>query len=123
MRSQRKPLTGVQIPSGASPRRFKTYIYPSARPPTMAGKTWHERLLGDEDVRRWFQNVERGARTTADNYLRILGLSCERMGLTPAEFAGLDPKERDDRLDDYIQLLLDESGEAMKDAFGLVQPE
>ncbi len=65
-------------------------------------------LLEDADFRRWYENLARGALTTADNYMRVLGLALERMGLTPAEFAGLESKERDDRMADFLQRMLDE---------------
>ncbi len=73
---------------------------------TGAGR--RQALLEDADFRRWYENLARGAQTTADNYMRVLGLALERMGLTPAAFAGLEPKERDDRLADHLQRMLDE---------------
>lgn len=73
------------------------------------GKGKHQELLReDPDLRRWYQNLARKARTTADNYLRTLGVTLERMGLTPAEFVALEPRERDDRLDDYVEWMLEE---------------
>ncbi len=72
------------------------------------GKGRHRELVRkDPDVRRWYQNLARKARTTADNYLRVLGLTLGRMGLSPAEYVALEPRERDDRLDDYVEWMLE----------------
>ncbi len=62
----------------------------------------HKRLLEDRDVRRWNENVARGAQATADNYLRVLGHFLEEHNLTPAAFAKMRSKERDDLLSDHI---------------------
>jgi hypothetical protein len=62
----------------------------------------HKKLLENEDVRRWNENVARGAQSTADNYLRILGLFLEEYSLTPTAFAKMNGKQRDDLLSDHI---------------------
>jgi hypothetical protein len=40
-------------------------------------------LFEDPVVRRWYQNVARGSRITADIYLRPIGCFCIDFGLTP----------------------------------------
>ena len=72
----------------------------------MSEATWADRLLGDEDVRRWFEN--HGSQATADNYLRNLGRFLAWCDLSPADYVALDPKERADRLHDYVQKRLAE---------------
>ena len=62
----------------------------------------HQKLLENPDVRRWNENVARGAQATADNYLRILGLFLEEYSLSPAAFAKMNGKARDDLLSDHF---------------------
>jgi len=64
-------------------------------------------LLQDRDVRRWHDNVARGARATADNYLRLLGRFCEASTTTPKALLDLKVKERDDTLSDFVSQLID----------------
>lgn len=70
------------------------------------GSGKRQALLGDPDVRRWYENTARGALTTADNYLRMLGIFLEGTALSPKEFVALEPKRRDDILADYIEGML-----------------
>ncbi len=70
--------------------------------------TWADRLLGDEDVRRWLEN--HGSQATADNYLRTLGRFLAWCDLTPAGYVALNPKERADRLHDFVQERLASGG-------------
>ena len=60
------------------------------------------RLLQDPDVERWYMNVGRGSRNTAEVHLRRLSLFCERNGLTPKELVNLGRKDRR-RLEDNVQ--------------------
>ncbi len=53
-------------------------------------------------MRRWFENLARGSRATADVNLRRLAAICDRLGLTPTELAGLDDKELHDRFLDFV---------------------
>ncbi|MBS7633906.1 hypothetical protein KEJ34_00155 [Candidatus Bathyarchaeota archaeon] len=62
-------------------------------------------LLNDSDVRRWFKNVARGLRVTADIYLRRLGGVCERLGLDPKALIGLSDRELAAVLTDFISSL------------------
>ncbi|MEE9340037.1 MAG: site-specific integrase, partial [Thermoplasmata archaeon] len=61
-----------------------------------------ERLLEDKDVRRWFENMSRGAQSTADNYLRCVGRFCERTGTAPRELVKMPKKKREDLIHDYV---------------------
>ncbi|MEM4250013.1 MAG: site-specific integrase [Candidatus Nitrosotenuis sp.] len=48
-----------------------------------------QRLLANPDNKRWFDNVARGSKITAEVRLRRLGKFCEEHGMTPAELAKL----------------------------------
>jgi len=54
----------------------------------------YQHLLKDKDVRRWFDNVARGSKITADVYLRRLGRFCVDNKITPAQFIKMDDKTR-----------------------------
>jgi len=58
-------------------------------------------LLEDAEVRRWYENVRRGSKITADVYLRRLGGLCIRNNTTPAGLARLGDG-------DATRLLLDQ---------------
>jgi site-specific recombinase XerD len=49
-------------------------------------------LLDDKNIRRWYENVSRGSKITADTYLRRLGNFCETYKTTPEELIKLDEK-------------------------------
>jgi integrase len=72
------------------------------------GQGTRQGLLVDKDVKRWYDNLARGAKSTADNYLRILGRFLEVGKIGPHEFVKLKPKERDDLVSDHITQLLAE---------------
>jgi integrase len=67
----------------------------------MVGKR-EERLLEDKDVRRWFENMSRGAQSTADNYLRCVGRFSERTEIAPRELVKMPKKKREDLIHDYV---------------------
>ncbi len=71
-------------------------------------------LLRDDDLRRWHENLARGAPKTADNYARTLSRFCERIEKSAKVFISLDAKEREDLLQDEIARLTreDKTGEA-----------
>src|SRR6266545_3795287 len=71
------------------------------------GKGKWQALLADKDVKRWFDNLARGSRATADNYVRVLGRFLNADGLTPDGFVKLPAKRRDDVLSDRITAMLD----------------
>ena len=50
-------------------------------------------LLADEDVNRWYRNVARGSRITADVCLRRLGAYCAEFGVTPRRLVEFGDKE------------------------------
>jgi hypothetical protein len=58
-------------------------------------------LLNDAEVKRWYENVRRGSKITADVYLRRLGGLCIRNNTTPAGLARLGDA-------DVTRLLLDQ---------------
>lgn len=74
--------------------------------PRKGGGRW-QGLLVDRDVKRWYDNLARGSRGTADNYLRVLGRFAAAHDLTPSSFVKLKPKKREDLLADYITGMLD----------------
>jgi hypothetical protein len=62
-------------------------------------------LLGDVDVRRWYENVARGSRVTADVYLRRLGWTCRRLNLEPKDFVNLSDRDLAAVLSDFVSCL------------------
>jgi hypothetical protein len=66
-------------------------------------------LLEDSDVRRWYDNLSRGSRATADNYLRVLGRFLAQTGLTAKALLKRKAKEREDLLADRITRMLEEN--------------
>ena len=59
----------------------------------MDGRAKYGYLLDDGDVRRWYSNVARGSRVTADVYLRRLGSFCEHFKVTPKQLIALGEGE------------------------------
>lgn len=59
-------------------------------------------LLQDQDLRRWYENVTRGSRITADVYLRRLAAFCQRMSTDPKGLAATDEKRLHAILLDFI---------------------
>jgi len=68
-------------------------------------KSSYFRLLDDVEVRRWYENVRRGSRITADVYLRRLGGLCARNSTTPAALARLGDREATRLLLDQVSKL------------------
>jgi len=62
-------------------------------------------LLGDVDVGRWFENVARGSRVTAEVYLRRLGSFCKHFNKTPKELLRLSENELYNLMLDYVSFL------------------
>jgi integrase len=52
----------------------------------------HARLFENEQVRRWYENIARGSRTTADVYLKTLGLFLESNGVSAVDVTRLKPE-------------------------------
>ena len=59
-------------------------------------------LLGDNDIKRWYENLARGSQSTADVRLRGLGRFCSRFGLTPKDLLVKSEKEISDLMMDYV---------------------
>jgi hypothetical protein len=59
----------------------------------MTPKTVHRKLLEDENISRWYNNIARGSRVTADVYLRRLGNFCGRFNVTPKSLASMGEDE------------------------------
>jgi len=59
----------------------------------MTVKGVHRKLLDDEDISRWYGNVARGSRVTADVYLRRLGNFCGRFHVTPRGLVSMGEDE------------------------------
>jgi hypothetical protein len=59
----------------------------------MTLKGVHRKQLDDEDISRWYSNVARGSRVTADVYLRRLGNFCGRFHVTPLGLASMGDDE------------------------------
>ncbi|MEM3565937.1 MAG: site-specific integrase [Candidatus Bathyarchaeia archaeon] len=68
-------------------------------------KAVYARLLEDEDVRRWYENVARGSRVTADVYLRRLGWACRHLNLKPKDLLKKSEKELAMILADLVSYL------------------
>jgi len=62
-------------------------------------------FLGDVDVRRWYDNVVRGSRVTADTYLRRLGSFCEHFNVSPRQLIGMGEADLYNMLLDYVSFL------------------
>jgi len=50
-------------------------------------------LNEDTDVKRWYENVSRGSRSTADVYLRRLRVFCQAFNVRPKELASMSDGE------------------------------
>lgn len=74
--------------------------------PAKGDGKWARLLASNKDLQRWHRNLARGSPATADNYLRILGRFLEVQGIGPMELLSMDPKRRDDALDDFVNDLL-----------------
>ena len=59
-------------------------------------------LVNDPDVRRWFENLARGSRATADINLRRLDALCKSLGTTPVELSRMNEKQLHDRFLDFV---------------------
>ncbi|MGC8673461.1 MAG: site-specific integrase, partial [Thermoplasmata archaeon] len=49
----------------------------------MPFRTRHDDLRNNENVMRWYRNLQQGSLITGDVYLRTLGLYCKLNGKTP----------------------------------------
>ncbi|MEM2842205.1 MAG: site-specific integrase [Thermoproteota archaeon] len=65
-------------------------------------KAKYSHLFEDKDVRRWYENLSRGSKVTADVCFRRLGNFCESHSITPHDLASKDGDELHDMLLDYV---------------------
>ena len=75
---------------------------------TATKTTKKTRLLANPDVKRWYDNLARGSRLTAECRLRKLGRFCELHDMTPIELASLGMKDlrtATDLLEDHVTML------------------
>ena len=59
-------------------------------------------LFENPDVRRWYDNVSRGSRVTADVYLRRVGSFCGSLKTTPEKLSSLNDLELYNLMLDYV---------------------
>ncbi len=62
-------------------------------------------LFDDVEVRRWFENLERGSPITSRVYRRRLGFFCGHYGVTPKELASKDVREIENMIQDFFSFL------------------
>jgi hypothetical protein len=72
----------------------------------------HKSLLANPQVKRWYDNVSRGSKLTADSYLRRLGWFCDQWSQTPIGLLSLDPSSIYDLLCDTVTLIEERREEA-----------
>ena len=58
--------------------------------------------MADADVRRWYENLARGSRNTAEVYVRRLSLFCEQNGTSPRSLLELSKKALEDLVLDHV---------------------
>ncbi len=78
----------------------------------MAAKKYrrHALLLNEPKIRAWFDEVSLGSEATAKNYLRMLGIFCEREGVTPPRLLEISDESRVGLLRKYVQAHKDANG-------------
>jgi len=69
---------------------------------TKDAKAKYSNLFNDKDVKRWYDNLSRGSRVTADVCLRRLGNFCESHGITPHDLAAKEDNALHNSLLDYV---------------------
>lgn len=62
-------------------------------------------LLEEVNVKRWYENVARGSKVTADVYLRRLGAFCKHFLVSPNQFASMQEDQVYNMLLDYVSHL------------------
>lgn len=71
----------------------------------MVARAKYGHLLADADVRRWYENVARGSKVTADVYLRRLGAFCEHFQVSPKQLVAAGEANLYNMLLDYVSSL------------------
>ena len=62
----------------------------------------YNKMMQDEDVRRWHSNVGKNSLITGDIYLRCLGRFLKKIGLSAKQFMKQPRKKIEDTVQDYI---------------------
>ncbi len=68
----------------------------------MEKKETSKDMLKDPHIKRWYDNVARGAETTADVYLRRLRGFCRQMNISPLDIVKMEEKSISDLLMDFV---------------------
>ncbi|RKY84600.1 site-specific integrase [candidate division KSB1 bacterium] len=68
----------------------------------MPQKKKYSSLLNNKNISRWYHNISRGSKTTADVYLRRLGSFCNSLNTTPSKLINMDPQTLYNLILDYI---------------------
>jgi integrase len=66
------------------------------------GKTKYQSLRANKEVMRWYGDLARGSKITADVYMRRLGSFCETVDRDPVQLLRLKDKTLVDLMTDYI---------------------
>jgi len=77
-------------------------------------QTKKSRLLANQDINRWYQNLRRRSKNTAEVRLRRMGKFCEEHNMTPMQLIEIglrDIKDIADLLQDHISMM-EEKGKA-----------
>ncbi len=92
------PMPWVQIPLDPPTMISETCLKLNDIPGSMSQKL---KLLEDDDVRRWYENLKRGSKLTAEVRLRRVGLFCRQHGMSPKDLANIG-KEDVRKLEDFL---------------------
>ncbi len=65
----------------------------------------YKKLMLDDDVRRWYENLSRGSLVTSGVYRGRLRLFCDHYSIAPSQLVKLDQKEIEDKLQDFFSHL------------------
>jgi hypothetical protein len=93
---------------GLKPPEFlsetKKKLEPFKRHPDRYGmsRAKYLHLLEDHEIKRWYQNVARGSRITADVYLRRLGALCNARCISLHELLKIGEQEMTNLLMDIV---------------------
>src|SRR2546427_262768 len=68
----------------------------------LSEETKRQAILTDPDVKRWYENLARGSRNTAEVYVRRLSLFCEQNRMSPKSILDLSKKALEDLVLDHV---------------------
>jgi len=74
----------------------------------MPRESMYSYLLEDVNVERWYRNVSRGSKVTADVYLRRMGNFCQKFKMTPESLTSMARDDRYNLLLDLVSSMEDE---------------